>query len=126
MRNFLFVILFSSFLLTSTELHEMFKISAFIEHYLEHKQSDDNLDFLDFIQLHYSNEHHADKHHKNKLPFKHHHDFSFTAKVLKTNFSKLFSTDFFSFKYIKNVFVINNENRNSSLFNSTIWQPPKF
>lgn len=124
MQKIFFTILLSSFLITSTELHEMFKITAFVEHYIEHKQSDENLDFIDFISLHYSDEHHDDS--SNKLPFKNHHDFNFVAKHFKINFTKNYTSDAVMFRYIKKNFVINNENRSSSQFIETIWQPPKF
>jgi hypothetical protein len=104
----------------------MFKISSFFEHYLEHKNSDESIDFIDFIRLHYSDENHTEKHDENNLPFKQHHDFSFISKLFKINFSKKVSSEFITFHFIKKSFVINNENQNSSLLNTTIWQPPKF
>jgi hypothetical protein len=124
MQKILFTILLSSFLITSTELHEMFKIGAFFEHYFEHKQTDEDIDFIDFITLHYSDEQHDES--NNKLPFKSHHENNFVAKLFKINFTKSYTSESIIFRYIKKVFVINNENRNSSQFIDTIWQPPKF
>ncbi|MFN4234133.1 MAG: hypothetical protein ACK4IK_04945 [Bacteroidia bacterium] len=125
MKKSLLIILLSSFLITSTELHEMFKISSLIEHYFEHKQNDKNLDIFDFIALHYSNENHFDGH-ENKLPFKTQHDLNFIAKLFKVNFSKQFFNYTLSIKHLNKAFVINNEQKKSSLFIHTIWQPPKF
>jgi hypothetical protein len=104
----------------------MFKISSFVEHYLEHKESDQSINFIEFIRLHYSNDKHADKHKEHNLPFKHHQDFSHIAQLLKINISKKINSEFLLFQSFKKSFVIKNENKYSSLFKITIWQPPKF
>lgn len=125
MKKALLIILLFSFLITSTELHEMFKIASLIEHYIEHKQSDKNLNFIDFVALHYSNKNHNDGS-ESKLPFKNHHDFNYTSKLFKVNITKHLFSYTLNLKYLKKAFIINNDNKNTSHYIHTIWQPPKF
>ncbi len=125
MKNFGFSILLISFLATFTELHEIFKIGTFIEHYWEHKQLNEDLDFNDFIVLHYSTNHHQDES-SNKLPFKNHQDFNFVFKLFKINIPQNNASETIIFKCIIKTFVILNENKNSTKFIQNIWQPPKF
>lgn len=125
MKKGLLLIILFSFLITSTELHEMFKIASFIEHYLEHKQSDENLNFIDFVALHYSNENHKDGS-ESKLPFKSQHDFNFASKLFKVTITKHLFSYTFNLKHLKKAFVTNNDNKKTSQLIHTIWQPPKF
>jgi len=125
-KKIISIIVLFAFLITSTELHEMFKLGSLFDHYLEHKESDQSINFIEFIRLHYSNDKHADKHKDHNLPFKQHQDFSHIVQLLKINFSKKISTEFILFQSFKKSFVLKNEDKNSSLFKASIWQPPKF
>jgi len=66
------------------EWKEVFKVAELIEHYHHHQTGHHRqLDFADFLSLHYDNDHHHNEdrdEHKN-LPF-HHHESSISANVL--------------------------------------------
>jgi len=72
-RNIL-VILFSALLLNaSTEFQQLLKFPLLIQHYLQHKQKDSSLSFLEFVKLHYAAKDHPndnDDNEDSKLPFK--------------------------------------------------------
>jgi len=60
------------FLLSSTELHQFWRLPALLIHFEQHQRQDDPMDFFEFIQLHYLAEHPDDKDDADdrELPFK--------------------------------------------------------
>lgn len=72
MKKFILIILAVSFLNSSTELHEFFRLSFLLQHYSEHRSEDRSLSFVDFLKIHYSNNHPDDNDDEedNELPFK--------------------------------------------------------
>lgn len=55
MRNGLLILMAAIHLLGNTELAELLKIPRLISHYQQHRCSDSNVSFLDFIVMHYVN-----------------------------------------------------------------------
>jgi len=53
MRRLAASLLLFAYLFANTELHELAKIGAFMEHYAQHQKEDKDLNLLDFIVLHY-------------------------------------------------------------------------
>jgi hypothetical protein len=72
MRSIILIILSSTFLIGSTELHQLLKIPFLVIHYNHHKQENKYFTFVDFLSLHYSKNHPDDNDDKedSKLPFK--------------------------------------------------------
>ena len=60
------------YLSSNTQLHEIFKLPALFEHYLEHHQSNASLSFFDFLKMHYADNNiiYPDYEEDMKLPFK--------------------------------------------------------
>jgi len=75
MRRILLLFIAFVYLSTVTEVHELFKVTNLIAHYLQHREQDDTLSFADFLALHYDehSEHAGCAEHKDELPFKSHH-----------------------------------------------------
>ena len=71
-KKLLPIFLLSIYLVSVTELHELFKLPQLVEHFIEHKAEDKQTTFLDFLVLHYSNSDDGGEH--SNLPFKAHHD----------------------------------------------------
>jgi hypothetical protein len=66
------------FLISTTEVHEIFKIQHLVAHYLEHTAKEGNTPFAEFLHIHYShdhNNHHDDHHDKGCLPFQGDHGY---------------------------------------------------
>lgn len=127
MKKSISIFFFAIYLLSTTQCGELLKLPILIEHYLEHKQEDKNLSFLDYLAIHYAhgNPHDADYEKDMKLPFK------------SINNSNLVSITFCNpILQFKGVLIVNYcENKKqfsdysftySSAFLSAIWQPPKF
>ena len=53
MRRFSAAFFLIVFLFANTELHELTKMGAFINHYKEHRQENRDLTLIDFIIIHY-------------------------------------------------------------------------
>jgi hypothetical protein len=72
LQKILFTIFISSFLLSSTELHQFMKLPVLMKHYQVHKKQDNSLSLFDFLMLHYSQDHPIDNDDSddNQLPFK--------------------------------------------------------
>ena len=65
-------ILALSFLLSATELHELFRVPFLVSHYQQHRRVNASMNIWDFLALHYSNEHPNDQDEQEDqgLPFK--------------------------------------------------------
>lgn len=117
---FLFVYLFAN-----TELHQLAKVSAFMEHFKEHKLENPDMTLVSFVILHYfsGNLKDADYAQDMKLPFKDtdcsswspSHTLPFPDPFV---LSLLVSMEF-------NGLTIYDQSALPSLHLSDIWQPPK-
>ena len=72
MKRFLLFLLALLLLNSTTELHELCRLPALLQHYQEHKKKDSRLSFPDFLALHYTGSHpdDNDEEEDNELPFK--------------------------------------------------------
>ncbi len=72
LRLTLFTIFTGFFILSTTELHQFLKLPVLLKHFQVHKKQDKSLSLLDFLVLHYSQDHPVDNDDSddNKLPFK--------------------------------------------------------
>ncbi|MCX6182126.1 MAG: hypothetical protein NT150_09385 [Bacteroidetes bacterium] len=71
MKKLLAISLLSLYLLTLTEVGQLIKLPLLVDHFIEHKEKDQNLSLLDFLAMHYSHSHTPDADDL-KLPFKSH------------------------------------------------------
>jgi hypothetical protein len=55
MRNCLLLLMTATHLLGNTELGELLKFPRLVSHYLQHHSNDSNVDFIEFIVMHYVN-----------------------------------------------------------------------
>lgn len=74
--------LLSCILLSGTEIHQLSALPALFKHYVEHRESNKDLSFMDFLALHYAStaDGHEDDHHHH-LPFKS-HECNHSAQVM--------------------------------------------
>jgi hypothetical protein len=125
-KKLLSIFLLSLYLLCGTELRELSKLGAFVTHYFEHKELNQNLSLIGFIEIHYSqntsknNDYDKDM----KLPFKS-HDCS-SHQVSESSF--LSSINYHIQEPNFSIESINISSENAYLpssYLSDIWQPPK-
>jgi hypothetical protein len=66
------IFLISILLFSQTELHELFRLPSFVQHYLEHKSANKDITLSEFIADHYfkADNQDQDNSHNSKLPFK--------------------------------------------------------
>jgi hypothetical protein len=127
MKNFFVILFLSSYLLSTTQLSELFKINLLVEHYIEHTTKDKNLSLWAFLCMHYSGDDlkDADYNKDMKLPFKtldtcNYASISFCTQIQDFQFSENLSIKLYRTPLYKYNFSF------SSNFHSAIWQPPKF
>lgn len=120
------IFLLSIYLLCSTELRELSKIGAFVTHYFEHKESNQDLSLIDFIELHYSRNtsKNSDFDKDMKLPFKA-HDCSSHQNSENSYFSILHCLIQEPISSLKSVNVLRENSYLPSSYLSDIWQPPR-
>ncbi len=125
MRRLTASFLLFAYLFANTELHELAKISVFLAHYAEHRQEDQNMTLLAFIELHYFSGNIVDEDYEKdmQLPF----------KAVDCNSSSFTHTipwpDFFllrpAFLNESHKLPIYDQSALPSLHFADIWQPPK-
>ena len=116
----------SIFLFANTEIGQLLKLPFLIHHYIDHKDDNESLSFMDFLHKHYQeeNSHQSNNNQHEKLPFKSHNlgfsqstlsyqpfiGFEFQiSKPIETKINLIYSTAFYP-----------------ASISSRIWQPPKF
>lgn len=121
-RKLLPIFLLSVYLVSVTELHELFKLPQLVEHFIEHKVEDKGTTFLDFLVLHYSSSDDGEEH--SELPFKAHHD---NGNIINSGFISFssFSLDIKSTPIESKIYKTYSTDFISSAYLSSIWQPPK-
>ncbi len=116
----------SVYLLSTTELYQLVKLPVLVEHFVEHKQENQNITLWDFLCMHYAHGivKDADYEKDMKLPFKT-HDYSvgftfpaFTPQNMSTVIAK-------PIRKVPTRFPVYKEAWKASSYLSTIWQPPK-
>ena len=122
MRKLIPILFLSIYLVSVTELHELFKLPQLVEHFMEHKSEDKKTTFLDFIVMHYTDTDHGDEH--EKLPFKTHHDNGNIVNIGFVAFSS-FCLDIKSNPIESKIYNTYSIDFISSSYLSSIWQPPK-
>ncbi len=113
------------YLFANSELHQLLKMSEFVQHYSEHKAEDSDMTFFDFICLHYfsggilDSDYDADM----QLPFK-------TKDLTSTRLvDQLFNLTFQNLK-VENLIYPDNliffhPIPSRSYYMPDIWQPPR-
>ena len=109
--------------------HELFleplKFPSLVQHYFACKEKEQNMGFVPFILIHYTdNEHHTKDHEEhNELPFCHHHSAECIQSIVQ--FQPVaythFKMEIFSFR---EVLFKNYSQHFFSQFHPSIWQPP--
>ena len=124
----IFVIsLLSIYLISITELSQLVKLPALVEHFIEHKAKDTSLSLIDFLSNHYAqdNDHDGDEEREMKLPFKSHDGCinSIVSESVPSSFYYLPAKPVFTESKSYSTYT---EQFLQSTYLSTIWQPPKF
>ncbi|RYF25267.1 MAG: hypothetical protein EOO42_04140 [Flavobacteriales bacterium] len=127
MKKALHILLLSLYLLSCTELQEITKVPVLFQHYFEHKNLDDKITFLAYIEHHYNDVPHTDNDEErdNQLPFKTHELFagSVVSPALPPSFEVIPKKVYQILP--KQKILINNDHIPNSAFAGKIWQPPK-
>jgi hypothetical protein len=113
--------------LATTELGQLLKFPAFVQHYKEHKSENKDLTLAEFLMIHYSHGivKDADYEKDMKLPFKTtgENSFSITAVASTPQTINISVQELHFFESKKKYFV--DEHFIPTSFFSNIWQPPK-
>jgi hypothetical protein len=123
-KRFVLIFLLALYLVSSTEVKQFLKFPVLFEHYAEHKTSNEEISFLDFIYMHYAgtdfDENDEDR--DMQLPFK---STSFTSPDLFTFFPAHNSIFLKQGNSEKSELIVKEESDFPPAYLSSIWQPPK-
>ncbi|MBW7870281.1 MAG: hypothetical protein H3C39_04385 [Flavobacteriia bacterium] len=127
MKRFFVILFLSAYLVSTAGFSQVLKLPTLIEHYFDHKQKDSELNFFDFLSMHYSSEtehHHSDKKNPHeKLPFQHMNNIA--SQVLILTETEESETDWNStFVYRPKIRAISDFFSENEL-SFSIWQPPR-
>lgn len=123
LKKILYIFFLFTYLISTTELHEIFKIPFLAEHYLEHKKELNSLSFDEFIVEHYIASKNKDENHSS-LPFKSHPELLYSIAIIAivpTPLSSLLHTC----NIDKQDEIVSDELIFSQGYHLTIWQPPR-
>jgi hypothetical protein len=123
MRRITSIALLFLYLSVNTELHQVFRLPVFVEHYFEHTKDNENITFFNFITLHYSANSVQHDEHDQELPFKSNHcDAILIAIALPPdNFFESIINDFL----VRDSSLVPSSQFISSSYLFAIWQPPR-
>lgn len=126
MKKLIAILFLTIYVVSATELHELFKLPNLVEHFIEHQSEDKTTTLINFLVMHYttSDDGDGDKAKDMQLPFKSNHD---GGNITNTGFNS-FNTIQLAIKSTpiesKNYNIYSSEFI-SSAYLSSIWQPPK-
>lgn len=128
MKRLITILFLLGFLYSTTELHQLLKISSLIEHYVEHKKNNPALTLLEFFTIHYAIANVVDDDYEKdqKLPFKSCNHQTNTVDLTTSVFSLKYTLNSIENYGIQRNFLNKESMFKGSLFLSSIWQPPKF
>jgi hypothetical protein len=127
MRKHLFIVLLSVvYLSTTTEFKQFFKLPILFAHYLEHNGTFNDLNFLDYIFIHYSEEfiYDGDSERDMELPFK---SSTHTSSVFFSATTPKFESHLIHIIEIESTERVTITNQSETLkgYFGRIWNPPK-
>ena len=126
LKKLIAILFLSIYVVSATELHELFKLPNLVAHFKEHQSEDKTTTLIDFLVQHYtsSDDGDGDKTKDMQLPFKSNHDggnitntgfisfnnvqLAIKSAPIESEIYNTYSSDFISSAYL-----------------SSIWQPPK-
>ena len=121
------ILLMSS--LSNQGLKSFFKMGSFFHHFAHHIIcNQENINIIEFVQLHYSDhEHNKGDHpdHEN-LPFKDNdHDQQNISQQTPCLIPNLYAVGFKKIKIVSNSLIMQSQQLHTSIYSGEIWQPPK-
>ncbi|MBK8089566.1 MAG: hypothetical protein IPK31_17475 [Chitinophagaceae bacterium] len=126
MQKAICILFLGVYLFSSTELRQLLKFPLLIQHYIEHKEQDKNITVWKFLSIHYEEATVIDIDYDKdqQLPFKSHDGCagSGLGSFMPTAFYSLVEK---TCKEESVTYIISNEYLISSVYLSSIWQPPK-
>lgn len=126
MKKLITILFLSIYVVSATELHELFKLPNLVEHFKEHQSEDKTTTLIDFLAKHYTATDDGDNDTSKdmQLPFKSNHD--------GCNITYIGFNSFHNIQLAIKSTPIESKNYNnystefiSSAYLSSIWQPPK-
>ncbi|MDV4111496.1 hypothetical protein CMT20_06715 [Elizabethkingia anophelis] len=124
-KKLISILLLTLYLVSTTELYQLFKMPLLIEHYIQHKSLNSEMSLTAFLKTHYDHpvkdsDHDQDQ----RLPFVSH------VSLLSVVFTINPSLDFHCIEKVFNPIEIKKTFYKSALYNkeilNSIWQPPRF
>ena len=120
------IFLLSAYLISLTELNQLVKLPLLVEHFIQHKEKDNNLSLWAFLDMHYAHGDVKDADYDDdmKLPFKSHEgciSATFVAYTPST-FDELLTKPGYT---ESKSYLVHSEKFLTSSYLSFIWQPPK-
>lgn len=126
LKKLIAIFFLSIYVVSATELHELFKLPNLVEHFIEHQSEDKTTTLINFLVMHYTSvdDGDGDKTKDMQLPFKSNHD---GGNIANTGFNSFHNIELViksnpieskNYKTYSSEFI-------SSAYLSSIWQPPK-
>lgn len=111
-------------MMATTECSELLKFPVLVEHYWDHRSSDTQLSFLQYLKLHYAQEEQSQTDHDHHLPFKS-HEGCINLTILICLLQPASVTDIKLVADGSSNFPIPPHSSHQSGHPAAIWQPPK-
>ena len=136
MKKAIAILLLTTYLFSTTELSQLLKLPALVNHFIEHQDENKDLTLWEFMDIHYAHGivKDADYEKDMKLPFKTMENFSIQISIaVPPSFivSSFYLTSFVIsnkniYTYLKKDTHILSNDSLTAVHLSSIWQPPRF
>ena len=122
MRKLTALMVICVYAISFTECHQLFKLPVLVQHYLEHKQNNSEITFLEFLSVHYDSDvAHDDR--DMQLPFKDcGHCIAVPVVILPNSKMELKEGSYF---YSQNTYTSFYKKYIPASHLAEIWQPPR-
>jgi hypothetical protein len=111
-------------MIATTECSELLKFPVLVEHYWHHRSNDTQLNFIQYLKVHYTQEEQTGNHHDHHLPFKS-HEGCINLTILICLLQPTQAHEIHLFADSSNDFPMPPLSSRQSGHPTAIWQPPK-
>ncbi len=127
MKKAIAILLLTTYLFSTTELSQLLKLPALVNHFIEHQDENKDLTLWEFMDIHYAHGivKDADYEKDMKLPFKTMENFSIQLSIaVPPSFIVISNKNIYTYLK-KDTHILSNDSL-TAVHLSSIWQPPRF
>lgn len=125
MRRFSIILVLGVYLTSFSEFHQFLKIPVLVQHFIEHRQEDPSISFLQFLSIHYNGKFTRDDDYQrdSQLPFRTMECMVYAVPIVEWHHLELNMAPHHTL--VEKDYILTNDSNLSTVDPADIFQPPR-